>query len=375
MESNKINVKANEPTLSNTWDNFAPLPLENVGIDWLSLSFTGEPEKNTFFDVEVVNRQTPIFKKCCLYKHLGKLIFTCIYEPRMKIIRKNAIIIKIENIWLYNEKLNFYLEKLLGEHNLIYSHIVRCDLYTDFQRINKYSDPVKLIENIFSKKIAKLGRCKIQLNSAVSEIVDFQTISFGRYSSRLVYKIYNKTLELKEGKSKDWIKDSWAKNNFEKEKTTWRCEFQISNKNINWVDTSNGENWELDLQTLKNPLKIKETLQSLIEKHLTFRKVENKIGKEYWKPINWTGTTNSEIKILKSDIETDNTISDRIFLKKLVIQYQNFQKEHHPIAENYRVIIEKFVTEKGLFSFYDKLSENINVTLHDENLFELKNKN
>lgn len=346
-------------TLSNTYDIVAPLPLSLIGCDWLSLSFTGIIYFFENFDFEKIEKKTPMFKEFYEIYYKKQKIGHFLAKPRMKTIRANALIFKFENYVLYSSNFHEILQKLCSEKHIKFSHVVRIDLYTDFQRLLNDNNPQTFIKKFLSNEISKVNKAKFQLNSKTSDKIQYQSLSFGRYSSRLVYKIYNKTKELQEVKSKEYIIDNWKKANFIENRDTWRIEFCIANKNINAIDDNTAELLQFDLNTLFNDEIINEILKAMFQKYFSFKKVREGITKEYWKKYELTDVINNNYKIIRSEGNKDNTRADRIFLRKLMREEKNLILQRSADALTYSAIIDEFATRKGLNSYYMKIKDKI----------------
>lgn len=359
------------PTLSNTCDTLMFTPFDYIGIDWLSMSFRGNLEKLYFFNKKDEKRPTPLFKDFCYLEYNNEVIAECVYNPRMSTLQSDTIIIKFKNHILYGNKLKLLVDLLRKEKCLIFSHIVRIDLFTDFQTTIYDENPQIFLKDIVNNKIAKNNYCKLQVVSKISKEITIESLKFGRYSSRLCYQIYDKSKEQLEVKQKQWIIDSWKKNNFDLKKTIYRCEFQICNKNINWSDKNTGEITEINSTITHDNDYLYNTLLSLAENYLTFFRVDKKINKRYWKKINWYKNDTSNYKILKSSVKVDSTRADRIFLKKLYNEYLKLKECGDISYIDYQTLINDFVSRKGLDHFYKKLIESASYCL-DNSL--LKNK-
>jgi len=155
-------------------------------------------------------------------------------------------ILKIDNKYLYQADLNGYVKKFMEHLGLSFLNYTRVDICLDFIAFdNQHCE--KFIEDVICGAIIKRHGTKWRPAGRTPTIENGQivrhdeTLSFGTKSSKVQYKLYNKTLEMAEKKIKPWIMDSWQANGWDGTSTIWRLEFELRNDTKYIIRTETGE--------------------------------------------------------------------------------------------------------------------------------------
>ncbi len=200
-------------------------------------------------------------------------------DPYVSFIEKDLVIVKFHNKLLYNTPISELVTSVCTMLNLEYNAISRLDIALDMQQL---SDP-RLTPQMLLRKLCRMELRKV----GTSVLYDWQVtrqyqyvtgIRYGKRSSDICGKIYNKTLEMKQQKTKPWITDTWDKAGFDRKKETYRFEITI-NANKNYVLPETGETFDKrDLNLLNN-----DRLKSLFKAHFNkfFRFAENRHNRRF----------------------------------------------------------------------------------------------
>ena len=201
--------------------------------------------------IEECEKGTPIMKKRYIIKDLqSNPIATIMTHPIPDYIEENTIFIKFENYYLYQYNLDIVIEDFLKENNFTFYAFTRLDVCHDFNTFNKGLMPRKFIQMALQKQLVKVGDAKASFNGYIGESLDLNSICFGRPSSSVQAKMYNKSLEMKEVKFKNYIAQSWERRNLDKDHV-WRIEFVLRGNDLRMTDVHTGESYTLKEYGLK----------------------------------------------------------------------------------------------------------------------------
>lgn len=200
-------------------------------IDWLCLNLNMPFEIKEPKNFKIIHEEigTTIFHKRDIIYFNGKEFATLVYKPISCILRQNLGQIKIANYFLYQTKTSKIIKQLLEELDCTFYSISRIDICCDFVNMEEMK-PQNFISKFLNGEIIKLRKTKFATYGKHSkENNRIDTIKFGTSESILSWKLYNKTIELKEVKDKNWIKNKWKNFGWNEVDEVWRLEVEINN--------------------------------------------------------------------------------------------------------------------------------------------------
>lgn len=143
------------------------------------------------------------------------------------------------------------MQRFLDEHGFIFQSISRIDLCLDFERFDSGDDPFKFLTRYLKGRYAKVNQCTIAVHGKDEwDGRNYNSVSWGSKKSPVFTRFYDKTLELKEGKDKPYIRQAWASCGLVDDfiqltkkgadgviykPRIWRLEFAIQSSVKNWV--------------------------------------------------------------------------------------------------------------------------------------------
>lgn len=143
------------------------------------------------------------------------------------------------------------MQRFLDEHGFVFQSISRIDLCLDFEKFDSGDDPFKFLTRYLKGRYAKVNQCTIAVHGKDEwDGRNYNSVSWGSKKSPVFTRFYDKTLELKEGKDKPYIRQAWAScglvDDFIKltkkgadgvvyKPRIWRLEFAIQSSVKNWV--------------------------------------------------------------------------------------------------------------------------------------------
>lgn len=189
------------------------------------------------------------------------------------------------------------MQLFLDEHGFIFQSISRIDLCLDFEKFDSGDDPFKFLTRYLKGRYAKVNQCTIAVHGKDEwDGRNYNSVSWGSKKSPVFTRFYDKTLELKEGKDKPYIRQAWASCGlvddfiqltkkgadgvFYKPRI-WRLEFAIQSSVKNWVCFDVDEMGNATHRSKRNDLTVyanRDILEpmfaSLVNHYFHFKKFE-----------------------------------------------------------------------------------------------------
>ena len=206
--------------------------------------------------------------------------------------------IRVPNWLLYQKDPIGFLREFLLKHDYIFKRIYRIDICYDFEYFDSGDQPARFARRYLQGVYRKINQCHLTAHGYDSwNGCNYNSLSWGSPSSMVSTKLYNKTLELKEGKNdKPWIKAAWMVNDLidnpcsmTKRNTNgklyhpeiWRVEFSMKSEADGWIV------WEMQnrkkvrkqtiphrLEMFDSPDKVWRRFQNLAYHYFHFKHVE-----------------------------------------------------------------------------------------------------
>lgn len=197
-----------------------------VNIDWLEV-YVLEPNDRYPMDADYFRRKGYLVNE----REYGTRVYTQMFtivnsngDPLIEIRREPASgasdfhglvpqssHIRIPNWRLYGDNPIGFLSDFLLQNDYIFKRIYRIDICYDFEKFDSGDTPARFAQRYIERRYRKINQCLLR-NVGEDRWADFawQSLSWGSKSSMVTTKLYNKTLELKQGKTdKPWIKTCW----------------------------------------------------------------------------------------------------------------------------------------------------------------------
>lgn len=212
-----------------------------INCDWLAFSvrlFQNLKESELDFNIPAGCRLelfegTNIYNhRALLYSPLGDKIFTILWLPKSKVIPIQSAFVQIANQWLYSD--------IEGASRLVFS-VVRC-VFSNMSRVDICIDFVpseyqwEVIESLGN------GSMYVAQKEQASGFYIYRNghrvpkdMNFGSFQSQQKWKLYNKSLELKEKEDKPYIRSQWAEV-WDVKCEIWRLEVSLSELGKQLVD-------------------------------------------------------------------------------------------------------------------------------------------
>lgn len=215
----------------------------------------------------------------------------------------NACHLRLTNRACYLPNCIDLLRQFLVRYNFTLKKIYRLDVCLDFEKFDYGDDPAVFIERYMRGRYAKLNQCNLSAHG--TDWWDgrkWNSLSWGSPSSMISTKIYNKTMELAQGRDKPYIRYAWFVNglvdDFDKltkrrpdgrvEKVDiWRVEFSIKAGAQRWFVMEDHGHAKVKKIPMKHtldmydsPLKLLTVFGSLALHYFHFKKYVNGLRKD-----------------------------------------------------------------------------------------------
>lgn len=279
------------------------------GVDWLQLygKFKNDlPERGRSGNVSWIARDfpTPQFKgKLEVYfrdEKCTSLFCEVLFNPRLSSLPVSAAMLKVENKWLYTSSWFSALSEVMATIGLEYVSISRIDVYYDCIKFQNGLLPRKLVADYILRKVLKIGinRGYIAFNdwgynipcgtkkdtiSVQKTLPNINGITWGN-KGYIQTQIYNKSLELREKKYKEWIIRSWADAGLIGN-DVWRCEIRIQKQGKSLQLLESGDMFALGMNEVSDEFRIFELFLAYAEKQLRFVKADYHAKRQQMKKI------------------------------------------------------------------------------------------
>ncbi len=280
-----------------------------VNIDWLAVhcycssSFNPEGvEGSSVFANEFIFKKQEysgrVYKyKFCVYDCAENYCYDIYTTPFSAILPAWSCQVRLSNEECYKRNKIERLFHFMGVMDFSYKNITRIDICFDSNMLHGGLKHQNLIKKFFSGEYLLNRKAKYNIfgvhrntNQVTgikidnvrqkmmkgcadgSDSFEHTGVRFGSVKSAVSVKMYNKTLEMKEVKRKDYIVDCWSDNKLDIKKDVWRIEFSISADATNMVRLDSGELFRLCLDDVMLDKQNQELFFNLAYKYFRFKR-------------------------------------------------------------------------------------------------------
>lgn len=262
------------------------MKLRCINLDWLEI-FAEEPAdsphdvayfRNTGYKIKERAYGTPQYREMFTVMADGVELFEIRRNPYSikkegGIFKENACHIRLCNRTCYEVDPVNHLRAFMLAHDYKYVSISRIDIALDFTKFDNGEKPEKFIEKYMRGKVAKVNQCRVSAHGTdewARRI--FNSLKWGSPSSPVTTKLYNKTLELKQGEDKPWIRQAWDAAGLDVSQDVWRVEFSLSAQMQTLQSLKNGEMFKKSIIHYDSRERLLKQFFILYNKYFDFRK-------------------------------------------------------------------------------------------------------
>lgn len=262
------------------------MKLRCINLDWLEI-FAEEPAdsphdvayfRNAGYKVKERAYGTPQYREMFTVMADGVELFEIRRNPYSikkegGIFKENACHIRLCNRTCYEVDPVNHLRAFMLAHDYKYVSISRIDIALDFTKFDNGEKPEKFIEKYMRGKVAKVNQCRVSAHGTdewARRI--FNSLKWGSPSSPVTTKLYNKTLELKQGEDKPWIRQAWDAAGLDVSQDVWRVEFSLSAQMQTLQSLKNGEMFKKSIIHYDSRERLLKQFFILYNKYFDFRR-------------------------------------------------------------------------------------------------------
>jgi len=243
----------------------------NTTLDWLQCDFRGYFEKCRYLQEIDMKTKTSVFNKVYQIWDKKDYIASLVCQPIEKFLPENMNLIKMINRELYYGRPFEQLQAIGLDSGLSLHAASRIDFAIDFNTFKYGYKPVTFIKDFINGKIIKRGLKRGNIAFDYSKVAMLHEIKFMKKDANMSIKLYNKSKEMQEVKSKPWIIESWRNAGIDMTKDVWRLEFSVHLPKFSITDKRTGEISKFDYTKLDSKDYLNYVINALISKYFDFR--------------------------------------------------------------------------------------------------------
>lgn len=204
------------------------------------------------------------------------------------ILPNNACHIRLDNRTCYLPGCVNLLRTFLVAHGYQFVSISRIDVCLDFNVFDNQMKPKNFINKWFRAEYSKIYQGRFSAHGADKwSVRDINSVKWGRPTSAITTKLYNKSMEMREVKRKLYIEQAWLAAGLNVAQDVWRLEFSVSSsakvmrlrkpKNQEQVEETREQEQEINFRTLHRfdtPERLISTFAALCSHYFRFKVVE-----------------------------------------------------------------------------------------------------
>lgn len=274
-----------------------------LNIDWLEIyciEQIDEPRDAEFFRTqgfEVIERDygTPIYKEMFTICENGNPYIEIRRNPySLKsvggIMQDGSCHIRLCNESCYHDNPIDEMRTFILTYDFVYKSIARIDICLDFNVFDNGWTPQRFINAYMRSNISKVNQTNVSCHGSDNwDGRSFNSLKWGAVTSPISTKLYNKTLEMKQGEDKSYIRQWWQcggdfvgmaikpdeVTGLDMTKDVWRLEFSIkAQAQARKRKSGNEEKFTLHLFDYDTKEKLWQRFCELYEMYFDFRKKE-----------------------------------------------------------------------------------------------------
>lgn len=326
-----------------------------ISVDYLKLYLLGgkfEDRDNIYFKRNQYSSRHYRFIETVYF--FDQVIGTLEHTPFSSVLKSESSLLKIENRFLYSTELNYLLQSFFKTTGARFQNISRLDIAIDSNEFLNQYHPQQLITDYLQGKVERNGRGVFTVMGAEKNVKDYTYLRFGSRSSDVTVILYNKSLEMREVKHKDYIYQKWLQSGLDVSRDVWRLEFSLKSKAKYFVNTSSGEIQTLTLDCIFDNVFLKELAMGLSKRYFRFVDPTTATRKSRMKDITLLDTSGAVMDKINIKNNTDVTRREKILLKNMFRLSQKHSSIPPSVSDEAETIKDWLTRTPVLEDYYNK---------------------
>lgn len=193
--------------------------------------------------------------------------------------------LRLVNRACYAQQAALMMAEFIAQNGFTFQRITRVDLCLDFEYFDFGDDPAKFLERYMKGRYAKINQANIAAHGLDQwDGRLWNSVSWGSPKSMVKTRFYNKSMELKQGKDKPYIRQAWqaaglvddfvSMTKQRRDGTVytpviWRVEFAIKSGTKGWFVCEDYNTGERKMRSYKNTLDVYATRKQMFDVFLS----------------------------------------------------------------------------------------------------------
>ena len=262
-----------------------------ISIDWLSFSYNLALTKEEYLGDEIKMYipgscsaefldGTKVFNRRMVVRDIsGRKILTLLYDPKSSLIPKRICLCEVANVCLYDDSWRDVCMLVQRMHAGSFNSLSRLDIACDFDEIG--DNVAKMFDEGLIYVQKKKEGCMFYdtMDKDGYVIRKPRQISFGSKTSKIKWKLYNKSKEIKVS-HKAYIEHIWHEEGMDLSKDIWRLEVSLTR--VSSLQCLNKDNVDLlDLREFLERQSYFWLFPAFYTNNFVVRKNEGRAGNKY----------------------------------------------------------------------------------------------
>lgn len=353
-----------------------------ISIDWLSFSYNLTLTKEEYLGDEIKMYipgscsaefldGTKVFNRRMVVRDIsGRKILTLLYDPKSSLIPKRICLCEVANVCLYDESWRDICMLVQRMHAGSFNSLSRLDIACDFDEIG--DDVAKMFDESLIYVQKKKEGCMFYdtMEKDGYVIRKPRQISFGSKTSKVKWKLYNKSKEIKVS-HKEYIEHMWHEEGMDLSKDIWRLEVSLTR--VSSLQCLNKDNIDLlDFREFLERQSYYWLFPTFYTNNFVCRKNEGRAGNKYNpNPLfdfldMYNKDDVSKLSVKSAVLPAKKYVADKEVLEVFFRMVTDLQKEvvrrHFSVADNMLSAIRNMM---NVFCLEDVLKDVCGVTFEE----------
>ena len=353
-----------------------------ISIDWLSFSYNLTLTKEEYlgdeikmfipddYSAEFLDGTKVFNRRMVVRDHSGRKVLTVLYDPKSSLIPRRICLCEVANVCLYDGSWRGVCLIVKQMHNGDFNSLSRLDIACDFDEIG--DDVAKMFDEgtIYVQKKKEGCMFYDQFEKDGYVFRKPRQISFGSKTSKIKWKLYNKSKEIKVS-HKEYIEHMWHEEGMDLSKDIWRLEVSLTR--VSSLQCLNKDNVDLlDFLEFWGRESYYWLFPAFYTNNFVVRKNEGRAGNKY-NPNNlydfldmYNKDDVAKLSVRSAVLPASKYVADKevveVFLRMVTDLQKEVVRRHFSVADNMLSAVRNMM---NVFSLEDVLKDVCGVSFEE----------